>query len=295
MPELATDEDRLRMMFRHAWRVGRVRPAVIAIGDRVLWKVDGLTGGAAWRAWQKQLPWYLGKYIVEPLHGGIVALDDCRLDTNNETFTTFQRGSLWLHRYEEPERIAIVRFLDPDLPVVELGASIGAISCLINRRLRDRTRHVAVEPSAELLPLLERNRQLNDAGFVSVHAAVAYGAGGMRFEHSVDNLEGHMVAVEGVCDAVPTVTLGELLDRFRFERATVVCDIEGMEVQLLERESDILNARVAWLIVELHPWIYGQDTADRLVDRLQSGGFVHLWTYSSTFVFRNTLLTSGGP
>lgn len=280
------NEDRLRLMFRHSLRVRRFRPVLIAVVDRVVAKVDWLVRGAASRVWQKQLPWYIGKYLVEPVNRGIVPLDDCKLDTNNDTFTTFLRGSLWLHRYEEPERLAIVRFLDPDLPVLELGASVGVMSCLINRRLRHPDAHVAVEASPQLMPLLARNREVNRASFTSVHAAVAYGSASLSFAPGLDNLEGHVDIDGGV--AVPTTTVGELLDRYGFERATLVCDIEGMEVKLWAHESQVIAERVAWLIIELHSWIYGQDTTDRLIEQFQEHGFSHEWTRSCTFVFRNT-------
>ena len=286
MAELIAKDDRLRLMIRHSWRVRRLRPALIAVIDRVVATVDRLTrGAAATQVWQKQVPWYIGKYLVEPVNRGIVRLDDCKLDTNNETFTTFTRGSLWLHRYEEPERLAIVRFLDPNLPVLELGASVGAMSCLINRRLRHPDAHVAVEPSPQLMPLLARNREVNRASFTSVQAAVAYDSASLGFSPGLDNLEGHVDVDGGV--TVPTATVTELLDRFRFERASLVCDIEGMEVQLWAHESHVIAERVAWLIIELHPWIYGQDTADRLIEQFKSQGFSHEWTRSCTFVFRN--------
>ncbi len=286
MAEPIANEDRLWLMIRHAWRVRRFRPALIAVIDRIVSKMDWLVRGAASRVWQKQLPWYIGKYLVEPVNRGIVPLDNCKLDTNNETFTTFLRGSLWLHRYEEPERLAIVRFLDPDLPVLELGASVGGMSCLINRRLSNPEAHVAVEPSPQLLPLLARNREVNRASFTSVQAAVAYGSASLSFSPGPDNLEGRVDVDGGV--TVPTATVQELLDRFRFERVTLVCDVEGMEVELWAHESHVIADRVAWLIIELHSWIYGQGTTDSLIEQFKSQGFSHVWTRSCTFVFRNT-------
>lgn len=291
MPEIVGNEDRLWLMMRHARRVRRVRPAAIAIVDRLVSKIDRLTHGGASAIWQKQVPWYLGKYLVEPISKGVVALDDCRLDTNDDTFTTFLRGSLWLHRYEEPERLAIVRFLDPALPVIELGASVGAITCLINRRLNDPRAHVAVEPAAELHPQLARNRELNRAGFTILHAGVGYDRDVLRFSSGGDNLEGRVSAGETGGAEVTAVTLEALLDRFDFSRASLVCDIEGMEVDLLDREADVLAERIAWIFIELHGWMYGEATVDRLVRQLEGQGFRHVWTRSATYVFRNTRLT----
>lgn len=273
-------EDRLMMLVRHAWRVRRLRPAIIAIADR-------LARGRVKEFWLRQLPWYLGKYWVERVCGGVIALDDCRLDTNGQVFTTFERGSLWLQRYEDPERVAIARFLEPDLPVVDLGASVGALSCLVNRRLQRPTAHVAVEPNAALISSLERNRELNRASFAIVHAALAY-AGAAGFAPGADNLEGRVIHDAGSGPVVRTVTLGQLLDQFGFDRVTLICDIEGTETELLAHEAETLADRVSTFIIEFHPWIYGVERVRELVQQLRQAGFDEIWTQYGTYVFKNT-------
>jgi FkbM family methyltransferase len=243
-------------------------------------KIDRLVGGR-----------YLGNFVVEPIFKGVNALDDCRPGTNDDTFTTFLRGALCLHRYEEPERLAIVRFLDPALPVIELGASVGAITCLINRRLKDPRGHIAVEPAAELHSRLSRNRELNRGGFTIVHAGVGYGSDALRFSSGGDNLEGRVSSERAGGAEVAAVTLQGLLDRFNFPRASLVCDIEGMEVDMLDREASVIAERIAWIFIELHGWIYGEATVHRLVHQLEEQGFTHVWTRSAAYVFRNTRLT----
>ena len=49
--------------------------------------------------------------------------------------------------YELPERTAIARYLRRDLPVVELGGSIGVVACVTNRLLKDRTADLVVGKS----------------------------------------------------------------------------------------------------------------------------------------------------
>ena len=53
--------------------------------------------------------------------------------------------------------------------IVEFGGGIGVISCLANRRIGQRDRHIVVEANPHLIPLLEKNRSLNRCAFTVVN------------------------------------------------------------------------------------------------------------------------------
>ena len=111
----------------------------------------------------------------------IMRLDGCKFSIAKDPVPANVVDLLLLDRYEEPERKALKKFLDPELPVVELGACIGVVSCLTNRRLHKPNKHVVVEANPALLPLLEQNRDRNDCQFKIVHAAVSHGARTITF------------------------------------------------------------------------------------------------------------------
>ena len=269
---------RLTQVAGHAWRVGTARPLLFAL-------IDAAAIGPLRRFWEKEAPWQAGKLVERS--GNRVRLDGCRLDVGSSIFSTFQRGCLWLSRHEEPERIAVGRYLDPALPVVELGASTGMLSCLINRRLRHPDHHVAVEANPDLIPVIHANRQLNNASFTVVHAAVAYDQASVTFARGEDHLVGHARG-DAQSAGVATTTLGGLLERFNFERATLVCDIEGMEIDLWRREREVIVNHVVWLIVELHEPISGTEAVTGFIRELRADGFDLVWERSWTRVFRNT-------
>jgi FkbM family methyltransferase len=186
----------------------------------------------------KEVPWHIGKHVERT--GCIVRLDNCQLDVNSDVFSTFHRGCIWLHRHEEPERIAVGRFLNPALPVIELGASTGALSCLINRRLHFPEAHIAVEANPALIPVLDRNRLLNSCRFTIIHAAVADSTRPVGFSPGYDHLAGRVNGAPNPESAVKVVTLGTLLNCVPGNRVTLVCDIEGMEVDLWRRDRDTI-------------------------------------------------------
>jgi FkbM family methyltransferase len=198
-------------------------------------------------------------------------------------------GSLMLGRYEQKERIALKLFLDPSLPVVECGASSGIISCLTNKRLNRPTEHVVVEASPTLIPLLTRNRELNECRFTIVHGAIAYGAPTIAFDEATEELVVGRVSQDAVNSrhavAVQTVTLTDLLKRSGWSVCTLVCDIEGAETHLFRNELDAISRYVRWVLVETHRDANGVDSLLEIDAALHERGFNRVWSQGDMHVF----------
>ena len=221
--------------------------------------------------WRRGEVWQLGRFVG--LRTDIVRVDGCKFSIAADRVPANVVDLLLSDLYEEPERKALTKFVHRELPVVELGACIGVVSCLTNRRLRQPEKHVVVEANPALLPLLEDNRARNGCQFKIINAAVSYGAETITFNvddnilaSSVHSGERHGVEVE-------TTTLERLLNQHGFARATLICDIEGAELQLVEHELQTLSARVATIIMELHDRIVGHEPTERMLTRLGSAGF----------------------
>lgn len=221
--------------------------------------------------WRRGEVWQLGRFVGQPTD--IVRLDGCKFSIAKDRVPSNVVDLLLSDLYEEPERKALATFVKPELPVIELGACIGVVSCLTNRRLRSPEKHVVVEANPALLPLLEQNRTRNGCQFKIVNAAVSYGAETIEFGVD-DNILASSVS-DGAqrAVAVKTTTLERLLDENGFERATLICDIEGAELQLVENELPTLSQRVATIIMELHDRIVGAEPTQQMLSRLESAGF----------------------
>src|SRR5438128_5850199 len=228
--------------------VGGIRSVLVDKGQALRARLYGRIARSMW-VWEDH--WWIGK-VVE-LRGNCVKVGGCEFSLDSPAIRTTHKSRLFFDFvYETPEREALERYLKPELPVVELGASIGVIACLTNKKLSDPQRHVVVEANPDLLPLLIESRDRNRCSFAVLHGAIAYGQEYTRFYQSRDFLCGSVQ--HGSHKYVPVKTLGlrAVLDNFSYQRCTLICDIEGGESDLIEHDLDLLGQRVETLIIEIH-------------------------------------------
>jgi FkbM family methyltransferase len=181
-----------------------------------------------------------------------------------------------------------MRYLPPDLPAVELGAGLGFVSCLANRRLGKPERHVCVEANPVVLPFLHRNRDRNRCRFIIRHGALAYDAPEVQL--GVDEY----VSRSSIGDdtkplvTVPTTSLAGVLGENGFDRVSVICDIEGAEQALFAREGVLLREGVQTLILEVHPQLYGPSGVEELEAASGALGFQRVWSKENVWVLHNS-------
>jgi FkbM family methyltransferase len=201
-----------------------------------------------------------------------VQLDGCTFD-----LTGIPNGStrvqMITNQYESSERQAIVRYLNREIPVIELGGSMGVVACVTNKLLKDPSAHVVVEANPLAIPRLEKNRKLNGRAFQIVNRAIAYGSDQVTFSPSAE-LAGTSITRPGDQPSVTvqTVTLGKLAHDHGFERFSLVCDIEGLEYDLVCQESDVLK-NADTIIMETHARFIGEEKLGAMMARLEQLGF----------------------
>jgi len=238
----------------------------------------------------RQVSWCYGKMIE--LRGNIVRIDGCTFSLDSPVITTESKSKFLFGQYERPEREALRRFLDPDLPVVEFGGSIGVVSCLTNRKLLDPKRHVVVEASPALVPLLKTNRDQNHCDFDVLACMVGYGSERGTFYLNKSNFVASSAVAGEVNNGnevleVPTIDLRSILDQYQFARCTLICDIEGGESDLLRYEHETIRERVATLILEVHPWSLGEERVAEMFREIKELGFQMLYSEADTYAFKN--------
>ena len=233
---------------------------------------DLIAGRLRWWKQRFQMDnWLVGR-LVE-LTGNKVNIDGIRLSVDNPLIPTHQKSTLYFGIYEGAERSFATKYLDRSLPTVEIGGSIGAVSCTVNNLLDDPTQHVVVECSPGLLPTLKNNRDINRCLFTIEPYALAYGKDTVSFG-THDFIGGSVFRTSSAQVSVPTITLRKLLDRSQFKIINLISDCEGAEVDLIDNEPDVMRDNVKWFIVELHPDYVGTERVAKMAADLGRIGFI---------------------
>jgi len=162
-------------------------------------------------------------------------------------------------KYEQEEAALIEKHLPPDLPVIELGGSLGVVSALIRSRLEPSVQHVIVEANPRLLDICKANAMGEGKTGVAevIHGAVHYDGPVARFGIAKE-VHASAVGQGGSAEMVevPAISLAELFRRLGSpDRFALVSDVEGAEYDLFLHEAQTLG-HVELAIVELHPRSY---------------------------------------
>jgi hypothetical protein len=68
--------------------------------------------------------------------------------------------------YERDEQLLVSHYIQENDIVLELGARYGSVSCIINKRLKNKKHQVSVEPDSTVWSALERTKQANKCDFL---------------------------------------------------------------------------------------------------------------------------------
>jgi len=231
--------------------------------------------------------YHLTGKIVE-LKGNLVALDGCLFSVDHPAISTAIKGCVFIGEYERPERMMLRKFIEPKWPLIELGGCIGVVSCLANKVLLNPRDHIVVEANADLIPLIEKNRDRNGCRFTVLHGAIAYGTNEVDFHvERCDVVKSRLGLGTGESIKVPTISLQRIIDEYGFERCNLICDIEGAEIDLINNEASLLSSRVSTLIIEIHKDLLQEQDLIALFSKLKRMGFSEVQKESDTYVFRN--------
>jgi FkbM family methyltransferase len=212
--------------------------------------------------------WFRGAWF--DLSGGRFRADGCEYvipkDITSRTYRScFVNGS-----YEAEERELIRTYLRPTDTVLELGACLGIVSCMTNRILKDKSRHVVVEGNPFCIPALHRNRDLNKAGFLIENCAVSTQREATFYLHPVYVVGGTTQRQSELPVRIPARSLVEL-DARHGPISALIMDVEGSELETFTASPEQLSG-YRLVIVELHDWAIGADGVQKCRDLLTAAG-----------------------
>lgn len=165
------------------------------------------------------------------------------------------RAMIFFGFYESAETRLIRKHLPCHTNIIELGSSLGVLSSRIIEKLSMSCDAIFVEANSYLLPTLERNlaNYCTIANFVVINKMISYSPDSTgTLNISLNNTETRLgskidKAIANI--TVPTCRLGDL--SLINDDYTLVCDIEGAEIDiLLNDQKSLVNC--SNLFIELH-------------------------------------------
>lgn len=205
------------------------------------------------------------------LLGNKVRMDGLIYSVDCPNITTGHKSTLAFGLHEMEERSLVGRWLPADVPVLELGGGLGVVSCLANRKLNDPSQHIVVEANPAMIPVLERNRDLNKCKFRIVNKAIGYAGDSVELNLDDEFVGSSLTGTGAKIVTIATTNITELIGEFN--QVGIVCDIEGTEAEIIKLELPRLGERVRYFMAEMHPAVLGKDVVNSLLNDLVSLGF----------------------
>lgn len=161
------------------------------------------------------------------------------------------KALLFWNLYEKAEIRFIQTYLKKDLPVVELGGSLGIVSAIIGKHIGHQDLYT-VEANPELVPIIREHLRINKGGqFEVIHAGIG-SESELFFTKGNDNTVGRVSNIYAPTSIpVPVKTLRSLLFEKDIQAYSLVSDIEGAELSFLFDDPESLEGCKS-LIIELH-------------------------------------------
>ncbi len=208
--------------------------------------------------------------LLFDLKGGRFHADGCVFTIPKDVTTMKYRSCFLQGTYEREERELVRRWLRPEDGVIELGACLGIVSCVTNQLLANRSRHVVVEANPLCIPSLYRNRELNRAGFLIEHCAVAKPPEVTFYLHPVYIVGGTYQRPSDHPIRLPAKSLRQL-EQERGPFTALIIDIEGGELDVFEDSLELLK-KYRLVIAELHEFAIGAAGVERCREILRECG-----------------------
>jgi FkbM family methyltransferase len=185
---------------------------------------------------------------------------------------------------EREEQLDAYIFLPADSTVLEFGARYGTVSSLINRVLKDPTKHVAVEPDTRVISALTKNRDNSGCKYKIFNGAVS-----RKNLNFVDIAYGSSTIKTEDVGNTNIITLEELQTKYSLKFDVIVADCEGCICSFVE-ENDISQFKLI-LLEKDQPCLCDYEKLESILNKM---GFIcirNVWNivYRSVYINMNFL------
>lgn len=169
------------------------------------------------------------------------------------SLTDFKFRSRFLfNTYEKEEAIYLSKYLSPEAKVIELGGCLGFVSCLTNKILNDKSKHIVLEANPNLVPWIQKNKEINNCMFsienvvISNEREIPFYIHDLIVGGSLKRKTEKKVNIKGI-------TFDALHEKYNTIFDTLLMDIEGGELELFRNHKNAIS-NFKTIFFEIHPF-----------------------------------------
>jgi FkbM family methyltransferase len=211
-------------------------------------------------------------------------------DLSDKTILPKTKATVFWGMYETSETRMINKFLRNDFDVIELGASLGIISCHIIKKLASSKRLIAVEANPYLINTIHQNINHHSAQKKYDVLNIAVGNGNsdkIDFSVNDDNVYSKISQIKSDKTVeIKAKSLSKIISDCNITDYTLVCDIEGAELSFIIDDT-IAFKNCKQIIIELHETEYcgNKYSIEDVRSLIEKLGFMLRANYGAVFVF----------
>jgi FkbM family methyltransferase len=212
---------------------------------------------------------FIGGFVFDFFVGRFRA-DGCEFEIPRHLTSQAYRACFLGNSYEADERDLIRQYIRTEDSVLEIGACLGIVSCVTNKLLHDKRRHVVIEGNPFCIPVIERNREINQCSFTVENFALSNQSNVTFYLHPIYIVGDTTQRESNRPVNVPGKTLVDLAAGYG-PFSALIMDVEGSELEAFKAAEELLKGfRV--VIVELHPWAIGEEKVEHCREILRRAG-----------------------
>ena len=230
--------------------------------------------------------------IPEFIWPKVIILDHVPIQVRNAPYSFGVKYSLIKGDYEENERQLINNHIKAGDIIFEFGGSIGILTSILTEKVGPTGRIISVEASCELCKYSRTLFEKTDN--VKIVNGYAFPVRHLNSKICINNFDesrgslGGLVTYSYDSNQVALkeniLDLEMLIDKFKLTPNVLIIDIEGCE-KILSEQSPLYPSCIRMILIELHPYIYGQDYAQSIIDSITSEGFYLTSSQASVYLF----------
>lgn len=236
---------------------------------------------------------FLTRIPLFPIWPEQIEIDGVNIPLNKSPLSPQMRRRLMKGLYETAERELGRIFIRPGDQILEIGASIGIVTCILARSAGDHGRIVSVEPDVSLRPHFERQLDLNGIRVELLQVLccpvwkqpVPETLRSRSFLPSMNNLSGRVVNANSADTETRWITAEEICFKTGLEPTAMVVDIEGTEAVWAEYSPNC-PASLRTIIIEVHPHLIGVQQAGKVIQSVIQEGFRVAGIRNNVFAFQ---------